>query len=97
MLRNFIATVFVSAVMISCNNNEAPVVKQEPAPKTYEERVKETESKIRNSPDWLQSVQKKAQEQNTALDSMIHKDAVWMVDEEDGKHKPGAQPDSTAK
>ena len=60
--------------------------------KTYEERLQETESKIRNNPDWVQSIEKKAKENNISTDSMIHADARWMIDEEDGKHKNINQP-----
>jgi hypothetical protein len=58
--------------------------------KTYEERVKEVETSIRNSAEWMASVEKKAKEKNIPLDSMIALDARWLVDEQDGKHKdPG--------
>ena len=55
--------------------------------KTYEERVKEIENSIRNSTEWMASVEKKAKEKNIPLDSMIVLDARWLVDEQDGKHK----------
>jgi hypothetical protein len=79
----------VALSFTACNNNE-PAKAAEPvaeAPKTYEERVQEIETKIRNTPDWLALVDKKAKERNISLDSMIHADAIWTVDEADGKHK----------
>ena len=76
----------------SCNN--APVAENKV--KTYEERFKELEAGIRNNPDWLASIDKKAKEKNIPLDSMIILDVSWMIDEQDGKHKPGtAQPTTT--
>ncbi len=99
MKRKFAAALLMPVLFIACNNNDTSAKTQQEAatPKTYEERVMEVESKIRNTPDWLESIQKKAKDQNIVLDSMIHKDAVWMIDEEDGKHKPGVQTDSALK
>ena len=71
----------------SCNN--APVT--EAKVKTYEERFKELEAGIRNNPDWLASIDKKAKEKNIPVDSMIKLDITWMIDEQDGKHKPENQ------
>lgn len=86
---------FLSATLIgiSCNNsnNAASPAPVTAAPKSYEERVKEVENKIRNTPEWLSSVEKKAKDMNMSLDSMIHKDASWMIDEEDGKHNNAAE------
>lgn len=98
MKKQLVLSLFTAAAITftACNNNE-PAKAAEPAaeaPKTYEERVQEIESKIRNTPDWLALVDKKAKERNMSLDSMIHMDAVWTVDEADGKHKnlPPAAP-----
>ncbi len=54
---------------------------------SYEQRVKNAENTIRNTPTWLAEEQKKAKERNISVDSMILLDARWVVDEEDGKHK----------
>jgi hypothetical protein len=61
-------------------------------PKTREERIAETQEAIRNSPDWLNAVKAKAEMNKIPLDSMILKDAVWMVDDQDGLHKEPAAP-----
>jgi hypothetical protein len=45
-------------------------------------RLRYFERKIRNNPEWLELVRKKAQEQKVALDEMIRRDAQYMVDEE---------------
>jgi len=36
---------------------------------------------IKNTPDWLEKVKKKAVEKNIPLDSMIKLDAIWMADQ----------------
>jgi hypothetical protein len=61
-------------------------------PKTREERIAEIQENIRNTPDWLNSVKAKAEANKEQLDSMILKDAMWMVDDQDGLHKEPAAP-----
>jgi hypothetical protein len=43
------------------------------------------EHTIRNSPDWLNSIKKQAQEQGVPLDEMINRNAVWMAEQEKNK------------
>lgn len=89
-----ISSLFLAGILIfisSCNN--AP--EAENKVKTYEERFKELETGIRNNPDWLASIDKKAKEKNIPLDSMIKLDISWMIDEQDGKHKPGTETAAT--
>jgi hypothetical protein len=66
------------------------------APKTTQERISEIEDQIRNSPEWLNQVKKKAEDNKVPLDTMIRKDATWMVDDQDGKHVPEAAPAAPA-
>ena len=65
-------------------------------PKTREERVADIESQIRASEEWLQKVKQKAEDNHVPLDTMIFKDASWMVDDQDGKHKPENAPAADA-
>lgn len=68
-------------------------------PKTREERIAATQEGIRNSPEWLDAIKKKAEDRKVPLDTMILRDAIWMADEEDGKHKeaaPAPAPDAPA-
>jgi hypothetical protein len=44
-----------------------------------EDKIRVYEDLIRNDPDWLESVRKKAQEQNKPLDQAIREDAIYMV------------------
>ncbi len=46
------------------------------------DRVKEFENNIRNSPEWLDKVKQKAKDNKVSLDEQIHRDAVYMVDQE---------------
>jgi hypothetical protein len=73
-----------------CTSNNAD------APKTREERIAATQEAIKNSPEWLETVKKKAEERHLPLDSMILRDAIWMADEEDGKHKEVPAPAAPA-
>jgi hypothetical protein len=41
--------------------------------------IREMEEKIRNSPDWMKSIQEKALQRNVSVDSMIKMDARWMI------------------
>ena len=41
----------------------------------------ELEEEIRNNPDWLEAIKKKAIERNMNLDDMIRADAEWMLKE----------------
>ncbi len=43
---------------------------------------------IRQTPDWLAKVQKKAEEKNIPLDEMIRRDAEWIYNEKYGKKNP---------
>ncbi len=52
-----------------------------------QQRIRDMESKIRKDAKWMDEVNRKAKERNITVDSMIKADAIWMVDEEDGKHK----------
>lgn len=40
------------------------------------------EFSIRNSPDWLEKVKLQAQQQSISLDEAIHRNAIWMVEQE---------------
>jgi hypothetical protein len=60
-------------------------------PKTREERIAEFEQKMRDTPEWLSDIKKKAEDRKVPLDTMIHLDAVFMVGAEDGI-KPEAVP-----
>jgi len=53
------------------------------------DRVKEFENSIRNSPEWLAKVKQKAEQNKVSLDEQIHRDAVYMVNQEvmNGKKK----------
>ncbi|MCX6287339.1 MAG: hypothetical protein NTY96_09500 [Bacteroidetes bacterium] len=46
------------------------------------DRVKEFEKSIRNTPDWLEKVRQKAKQNTISLDEQIHRDAVFMANEE---------------
>ncbi len=46
------------------------------------DRVKEFETSIRNTPEWLESVRQKAVKNNVSLDEQIHRDAVYMVEQD---------------
>jgi hypothetical protein len=37
---------------------------------------------MRNNPDWLNDVEKKAKSRNLSIDEMIHLDAQYMVDQD---------------
>lgn len=52
-----------------------------------QQRIRDMESKIRKDAKWMEEINRKAKERNITADSMIKADAIWMVDEEDGKHK----------
>ncbi len=46
------------------------------------DRVKDFENNIRNSPEWLEKVKEKAKQNNISLDEQLHRDAVYMANEE---------------
>ncbi|MBC7863089.1 MAG: hypothetical protein IAF38_08950 [Bacteroidia bacterium] len=48
----------------------------------YDKKVKYWETKIIKEKEWFMDVQKKAIENKVPLDTMIRRDAVWMVDDE---------------
>lgn len=48
--------------------------------KTRELKIEEYIQTIKNTPEWLEKVKKKAIQRNIPLDSMILLDAIWMVD-----------------
>jgi len=48
----------------------------------FNQRVLHFENQIRQSPDWLSSVKKKAEEKGISIDEMIRLDAIYMVNEE---------------
>ena len=52
-------------------------------------RVKEFEQQIRNSVEWLDKVTQKAKQNNVSVDEQIHRDAVFMANQElmNGKMK----------
>jgi len=79
--------VFASTGFWACNDAKDDDGNEVKIEKSVEERVKDAEAAIRNNPEWLAAVEKKAKEKNISLDSMIHIDASWLVDEQDGKHK----------
>lgn len=66
--------------------NQPPVV-DTTNKKPYDERLKEIIATIRASKEWMESIAKKAKDQQIPLDSMLIQDARWMIDEQDGKHK----------
>jgi len=51
----------------------------------YEKKIADFENSIRNTPEWLSKVNEKANNNNISLDSMIHLDAIWMVEHENKK------------
>lgn len=52
------------------------------AGETFAGRVKKYENNIRTSPEWLKSVEEKASNNNVAIDAQIHKDAVWLAEQD---------------
>ena len=63
--------------------NGAPATPKKPRA----ERVAEVEKEIRSNPEWLATIKEKAEKGKVSLDSAIRDNAVFKVDEEDGKHK----------
>jgi hypothetical protein len=51
----------------------------------YFNKVKEYENMIKDDPQWLEAVKKKAGEQGLSLDEMIRQDAIWMLEQENSK------------
>lgn len=49
---------------------------------TKNQRIKQLEEIIRNNPGWFEEVKKKAKDWGMDLDEVIHRDAVWMYDNE---------------
>lgn len=47
-----------------------------------EDKIAYYETQIKSSPEWLESVRKKALEKNITLNKMIRLDAIWMVENE---------------
>ena len=79
----FAVTVFTFSCGQSENkSNEDEVVDLEPREKTFEERIKEAEVKIKNSPEWLTQIEQKAKANNISIDSQIFNDAKWIVEDE---------------
>ena len=66
----------LSILVISC--------KSEPKVKTVEERVAELVEKMKTTPEWMAELERKALEQGVLVDSIMAKDAMWMVQKEDG-------------
>jgi sialic acid synthase SpsE len=91
-------SVFLSALFIlfisfsSCNDAEYAANEK---PKSFEERYKEIETSIKNNPEWMASIEKKAKERNIPVDSMMKLDIIWAIDDQDGKHKPEVLPVAT--
>lgn len=52
-----------------------------------QQRIADMESKIRSNTKWMSEITRKAAERKISVDSMLRIDALWMIDEEDGKHK----------
>jgi len=46
----------------------------------YLKMIRETEQSIRNSPEWLEHVREKARKLDVPLDTMIYRDARYMID-----------------
>jgi seryl-tRNA synthetase len=90
MIKLFFSVLLTTAFLILFSCNDAAVAENKV--KTFEERFKELEAGIRNNADWLASIDKKAKERNIPLDSMLKLDIIWMIDEQDGKHKAENQP-----
>jgi len=49
--------------------------------------IKETTEKIKNTPEWLSQVKKKATENNVTLDEQIFQDVLWIVNDVSGQGK----------
>ena len=66
-----------------------PSVLKTPAVDTsnLQQRIADMESKIRSNTKWMSEITRKATERKISVDSMLRADAIWMIDEEDGKHK----------
>lgn len=54
--------------------------------KSRDERIKDVVAKIYATPEWIANIRKDAEARNQPLDSMVNNAAIWMIDEEDGKH-----------
>lgn len=54
-------------------------------PKTRDERIADIIVRINNDPKWKDDIAKKAADWGQPLDSVIYRDAVWVVDQEDAK------------
>ena len=50
-----------------------------------EEAVNKVVTSIKNTPDWLESVKKKAEKNGYTLDKQLHLDALWIIN--DGRNK----------
>lgn len=50
-----------------------------------EEKIRQLESVIRNDPNWMEVIRKKAEEWNKTVEEVIRMDATWMVDHEKDK------------
>lgn len=56
--------------------------KSEPKELTFEEQRDEMIAKMKNTPEWLEALNKKAIESNLPLDTIMFRDAVWMLEQE---------------
>ena len=55
--------------------------------KTRSERIAETAEGVRNNPEWMKDVVRKAAERSVPVDTQVYRDAEWAIDVEDGLHK----------
>jgi len=67
---------FISILVISC--------KSEPKVDDMEGRIATWIDKMKSTPEWLAEEERKALEQGVLLDSVLRKDAIWMIQKEDG-------------
>jgi hypothetical protein len=49
--------------------------------------IKDAEAEIRKNPEWMKQIEKKAKEQGVAVDEMVTRDAVYMIDLEKNEQK----------
>jgi hypothetical protein len=66
----------ISIIVISCKS-ETKLVDMEGRIATWIDKMKST-------PEWLAEEERKALEQGVLLDSVLRKDAIWMIQKEDG-------------
>lgn len=71
--------ILLICIFFSCNDPYAPITK--------EERIEGMIKNIRNTPEWITQLNKEAKEKGVALDSLVKKAAVFMIEQEDNRKK----------